>query len=93
MTIRRKTVRATTPEQIARKIPKDLHQTPPTLPLDGLPPHEASLELVDGYRLYMDQLEHEVYAVTRRGGWGEAVSVAGALGTAPADWFRQVFGR
>lgn len=64
---------------------------PPTLPIDGLPPHEANEELVGGYRLYMDHLEHEVYTVTRRGGWGEAVAVAGVLGTDPASWLQAVF--
>lgn len=88
MTVRRRGVRATTPEQIAHRISRELRQMPPTLPIDGLPPHEANVELTDGYRLYMDHLEHEVYSVTRKGGWGEAVAVAGVFGTAPADWFQ-----
>ena len=78
-----------TPEQIARRIPVELRQMPPALPVDGLPPHEANEELMEGYRLYMDHLEHEVYTVTRRGGWGEAVAVAEILGTDPASWYRQ----
>lgn len=91
MTVRRRSGRAVTPAQIARRIPTELHKLPPVLPIDGLAPHEANLELTNGYRLYMDELEHEVYSVTRRGGWGEAVAVAGVLGTDPASWYRAVF--
>lgn len=85
MTVRRRRSTGRTPAHIGSRLPVHLHQLPEVVP------GGTSEMLVDVYRDYTDELQDAVWVETRSDDRGLVLAVAGALGTAPSDWFNAVF--